>query len=270
MKLAWFWLLILVGLLTACGVSSFNQSFPSSETFVVPTKESITLTVSAAASLQDALETLDPRFESTHPNIEVNYNFAASGTLQQQIEQGARVDLFISAASKQMDGLQAKSLIINDTRRNLLSNSLVLVVPQDSALQISKFQQLTDPAVKRISLGEPRSVPAGQYAEEVFENLDILAQLQSKFVYGNSVRNVLGSVESANADAGIVYATDAQISDQVKTVVKAPANLHAPIVYPIAVIAASPQSEAARTYGQFLASEEAQKVFSQYGFGPGE
>ncbi|WLT39258.1 molybdate ABC transporter substrate-binding protein [Synechocystis sp. B12] len=226
--------------------------------------------MSAAASLQDALETLDPRFESTHPNIEVNYNFAASGTLQQQIEQGARVDLFISAASKQMDGLQAKSLIINDTRRNLLSNSLVLVVPQDSALQISEFQQLTDPAVKRISLGEPRSVPAGQYAEEVFENLDILAQLQSKFVYGNSVRNVLGSVESANADAGIVYATDAQISDQVKTVVKAPANLHAPIVYPIAVIAASTQPEAARTYGQFLASEEAHKVFSQYGFDPGE
>jgi molybdate transport system substrate-binding protein len=226
--------------------------------------------VSAAASLQNAMEALDPQFESAYPNIEVNYNFAASGTLQQQIEQGASVDLFISAASKQMDGLQAKNLIINDTRRNLLSNSLVLVVPRDSVLQISEFQQLTDPAVKRISVGEPRSVPAGQYAEEVFENLGILAQLQSKFVYGNSVRSVLGSVESANADAGVVYATDAKISDQVKTVVKAPANLHAPIVYPIAVIAASAQSEAARTYGQFLASEEAQQVFSQYGFGPGE
>jgi molybdate transport system substrate-binding protein len=269
-KLTSFWLLILAGLLTACRVTQLDQSSPSPPTSGGPTTESITLTVSAAASLQDAIEALDPTFESAHPNIGVNYNFAASGTLQQQIEQGASIDLFISAASKQMDALQAKNLIINDTRRNLLSNSLVLVVPQDSALQISEFQQLTDPAVKRISVGEPRSVPAGQYAVEVFENLGILPQLQPKFVYGNSVRNVLGSVESGNADAGVVYATDAKISDQVKTVVKAPANSHAPIVYPIAVIAASTQPAAAHIYGQFLTGEEAQSLFSQYGFGPGE
>jgi molybdate transport system substrate-binding protein len=105
---------------------------------------------------------------------------------------------------------------------------------------------------------------------EVFENLGILPQLQPKFVYGNSVRNVLGSVESANADAGVVYATDAKISDQVKTVVKAPANSHAPIVYPIAVIAASEHPDAARTYAEFLTSPAAQNAFSQYGFGPGQ
>lgn len=272
----WFWVLALVSLLAACRVSTVNQSSPSSVDSS-PSREPVTLTVSAAASLQDAIEALDPTFESANSNIQLNYNFAASGTLQQQIEQGASVDLFISAASKQMDALQEKNLIVNDTRRNLLTNSLALVVPRDSTLEIKEFQQLTDPAVKRISVGEPRSVPAGQYAEEVFSNLGILEQLRPKLVYGNSVRNVLGTVESGNADAGVVYATDARISVRgatlqeyrVRTVTTASTNLHAPIVYPIAAIAASRHPQAARTYAQFLASQEAQTVFSEYGFGTG-
>ncbi|WP_259732369.1 molybdate ABC transporter substrate-binding protein [Synechocystis sp. CS-94] len=247
-----------------------NSSSPDLETSAPATTETIRLTVSAAASLQTAMEALDPTFASAHPTIEVNYNFAASGTLQRQIEQGATVDLFISAAPKHMDALQGKNLILKDTRRNLLSNSLVLVVPQDSTLKIREFRQLTDPAVKRISLGEPRSVPAGQYGVEVFTNLGILPQLKPKFVYGNSVRNVLSTVESGNADAGIVYATDAQISAQVTTVTTAPADLHTPIVYPIAVMAASVHPEAAQIYSKFLTSKAAQNVFSQYGFSPSE
>lgn len=225
------------------------------------------LLVAAAASLQDAIEELDPLFESAYPGMTVNYNFAASGTLQQQIEQGAPVDLFISAATKQMDALQDEGLIQTSTRRNVLTNSLVLVVPRNSSLGLTSFRQLTRSSVRRVSVGEPRSVPAGQYAEELFRNLGIWDQLQSKLIFGNSVRNVLGTVESGNADAGVVYATDAKISDQVTQVATAPSNLHSPIVYPMAVIADSRNSQAALAYAQFLTSQAAQDVFRDYGFG---
>lgn len=229
--------------------------------------QNTTLLIAAAASLQDALEELDPVFEATHSGITVNYNFAASGPLQQQIEQGAPTDVFISAANQQMDTLQSQNLIITNTRRNILTNSLVLIIPNDSTLGLTDFRQLTNANVNKISVGEPRSVPAGQYAEELLTNLGILEQLRSKFVYGNSVRNVLGTVESGNADAGIVYATDARISDQVTQVATAPSNLHSPIVYPMAVIAASRNQNEARSYAQFLSSSEAQAVFRRHGFG---
>ena len=229
--------------------------------------QSTTLLIAAAASLQNTLEELDPIFESANRGITVNYNFAASGPLQQQIEQGAPVDLFISAATRQMDALQQKNLILTDTRRNLLTNSLVLVVPSNSTKGLTNFQQLTDPKVKKISVGDPRSVPAGQYAEELFKNLGILEQVRPKLVYGNSVRNVLASVESGNADAGIVYATDAKVSKKVKQVATADSKLHSAIVYPMAVITASRNQPTARTYAQFLKSEKAQAVFKRYGFG---
>ncbi|MBD2462934.1 molybdate ABC transporter substrate-binding protein [Oscillatoria sp. FACHB-1407] len=238
--------------------------------FILPTPakaQSVTLLIAAAASLQDALEELDPMFERANRDITINYNFAASGPLQQQIEQGAPVDLFISAAARQMNTLQERNLIVSNTRRNLLTNNLVLVVPRNSTLQLSGFRQLTNPRVRHISIGEPRSVPAGQYAEELFTNLGILDQLQSKFVLGNSVRNVLASVESGNADAGVVYTTDARIADQVQQVATAPSNLHSPIVYPMAVIATSRNQEATRTYARFLSSSQAQAVFRRYGFG---
>jgi molybdate transport system substrate-binding protein len=250
---------LLVALLLAIGVK-----------IVMPTPtsaQSATLLIAAAASLQDALEELDLIFASANPGISVNYNFAASGPLQQQIEQGAPADLFISAAARQIDALQQQNLIVADTRRNLLTNDLVLVVPRDSTLGLTGFRQLTNSNVRRISIGEPRSVPAGQYAEEMFQNLGILEELRPKFVYGNSVRNVLGTVESGNADAGVVYATDAKISNQVRQVATAPDHLHSPIVYPMAVIAASRNQQAARTYAQFLTSQPAQDVFERYGFG---
>ena len=229
--------------------------------------QSTTLLIAAAASLQNALEELDPIFEAADRDITVNYNFAASGPLQQQIEQGAPVDLFISAASRQMDALQQKNLIVTNTRRNLLTNDLVLVAPSNSTLGLTNFRQLINSNVRRISVGEPRSVPAGTYAQELFTNLGILEQLRPKFVYGNSVRSVLGTVESGNADAGVVYRTDARITNQVIQVAAAPNRLHSPIVYPIAVISASRNQQAAQTYEQFLSSSQAQAIFRRYGFG---
>lgn len=229
--------------------------------------QATTLLVSAAASLQDAIEALDPTFEQANSGIAVNYNFGASGALQQQIEQGAPADVFISAGVSQMDALEQAGLIDKETRRNLLTNKLVLIVPDDSTLNLTSFRQLTDSQVKRISVGEFRSVPAGQYAEQVLSNLGILQQVRPKLVFANNVRAVLAAVESGDVDAGIVYHTDALISEQVKQVATAPDDLHDPIVYPIAVVESSRNPQAARTYEQFLSGSQAQAVFEQFGFG---
>jgi molybdate transport system substrate-binding protein len=226
-----------------------------------------TLLVSAAASLQDALEAIDPLFEQANPNIRVNYNFGSSGALQQQIEQGAPADVFFSAAPKQMDALQQKNLILADTRRNLLTNRLVLIVPRNSTLGLTSFYQLTGPNVKRIAVGEFRSVPVGQYSEELFRNLKILEQLRPKFVFGNNVRTVLSAVGSGNADAGLVYTTDAKISGQVKQVATAPIATHSPIVYPVAVLRDSKDPQAARSYAQFLSEDRTRAIFQKFGFG---
>lgn len=254
-----FW----IGLCAAIFLSFSLKSCTSS----APPPPSTTLLVAAAASLQNALEELDPIFESAHTNVKVDYNFAASTPLQKQIEQGAPVDIFISAATKPMTALQSKDLIITDSRRNLLTNTLVLIIPSESSVQLTDFDQLTQPTIQKISVGEPRSVPAGQYAEELFRNLKILEPLRSKFVYGNSVRNVLSQVESGNADAGIVYGTDAKISSKVKQILVAPDRLHSPIVYLLAVIKTSRNAAMANTYAQFLESEQAQAIFKEYGFG---
>jgi len=229
--------------------------------------EPVTILVGSATSLQDALKELTPLFQSAHPHITVKYSFTAPGALQQQIERGAPIDVFISGASKQMDALQAKGLILTDTRRNLVSNRLALVVPRSSSLVLTDFRQLTKQEIKRIAMGEPRSVPVGQYAEEVLRSLGIWEQLRPKLVLGNTARNVLATVESGNADAGIVFMTDAQISDRVKQVAVAPKNSHAPIVYPIAVVSTSREQKSAQAYVQFLTGPLARPVFSKYGFG---
>lgn len=223
------------------------------------------LLVSAAISLKDSLEEVKTTYQQTKPNVNVTYNFGASGALQQQIENGAPADIFFSAAQKQMDALQQKNLILTNTRRNLLKNRLVLVVPSNSQ-KLTSFRQLTDSKIKKIAMGEPRSVPAGQYAEEVLKNLGILQQVKPKLVLANNVRQVLAFVESGNADAGIVYATDAAISQKVKQVATAPENTHSPIVYPVAVLKSSKNASAAREYVQFLSGNRAKSVFEKYGF----
>ncbi|OWY69429.1 molybdate ABC transporter substrate-binding protein [cyanobacterium TDX16] len=244
-------------------VSLLNWRTP----FPVIAQANTTLLVSAAASLQDALKEIQPLFQQTQSNVKVNYNFGASGALQQQIEQGAPADIFFSAATKQMNALQDKNLVLPDTRRNLLTNNLVLIVSNNSDLKLDNFEQLTDTSVKRIAVGEFRSVPVGQYSEELFKKIGILAQVKPKLVFGNNVRNVLAAVESGNADAGIVYITDPKLSDKVRVVATASKNLHSPIVYPIAIISSSKNLDAAKEYIQFLTDKQARTVFEKYGFG---
>jgi molybdate transport system substrate-binding protein len=205
-------------------------------------------------------------YQNGNPNINITYNFASSGALQQQIEQGAPVDVFFSAAAKQMDALQQKNLLVPDTRRTLLTNRLVLITPKN-APALTSFRNLAGSQVKRIAIGEPRSVPAGQYAQELLTNLKLFDSLKSKLVYGNNVRQVLTYVETGNVGAGIVYTTDAKESNSVRVGATAPSNLHSPIVYPVAALKDSRNVAAARNFVQFLSSSQARAVFQKYGFG---
>ncbi len=233
----------------------------------VPTAPTSTILVAAAASLQQALQEVSPIYTKANPNQSVNYNFAASGVLQQQIEQGAPVDVFISAADRQKTNLQSKGLLVSGTQQNLLTNQLVLIVPKQSSGSLTNFKQLIKPEIKRISIGEPRSVPVGQYATEVLKNLGILEQVKSKFVLGNNVKSVLTTVETGDVDAGIVYITDAKSSDKITVAAIAADKLHSPIHYPIAVIKSSKLIAGSRQFIEFLQSKPARTVFKRYGFG---
>lgn len=227
--------------------------------------ESLTLNISAAASLKDSLDEVKKIYADENTNVKLTINYGSSGTLQQQIEQGADVDIFISAASKQMDTLQSKDLIDKNSKINLLLNDIVLVVPKDNT-SIKCFDDLTTDKAKKIALGEPKSVPAGQYAEQVFTKLCVVDKIKVKAVYGKDVKEVLTWVESGNADAGIVYSTDAKVSTKVQVVATAPADSHDPVVYPVAVIKSSKNNDAANKFMKFLTSDKAKSIFEKYGF----
>ena len=225
------------------------------------------ITVSAAISLKDALDEIAHLYSTEHPNAEVHFNLGGSGTLQRQIEQGAPVDIFISASPKEMDSLQSQALLLPDTRKDLAQNSVVLIVPAGSS-SISGFQDLTKAAVKTVAVGEPPTVPAGKYAQEVLTHFGIFDQLKPKLVLAKDVRQVLTYVETGNADAGIVYATDAKISKKVTVVATAPEDSHSPVVYPAALIKSSKNPGGAKMFLEFLGGEKAGAVFQKYGFIP--
>ncbi len=226
----------------------------------------VELNVSAAASLTDVLKEINALYVQENPHVTITPNFASSGTLQQQIEQGAPVDVFFSAAAKQMDNLQNGGLILVETRQNVVTNSLVLIVPIDSTLNITSFNDLATDRVQKIAVGDPKSVPAGTYAKQAFDLLGITAQVEPKEILGSDVRQVLTYVETGDVDAGLVYATDALVSSKVKVVASAPAEINAKIIYPIAIIKASNNVEAAKAYIEFLFSDEARVIFEKYGF----
>ncbi len=249
---------ILISFFTVIGCSQLTSNTDS---------QAVELTVSAAASMQDAMKELEKAYQEEHLNTKIIYNFAGSGTLTQQIKQGAPVDIFISANEKFMDELDTNKLLLPETRKDLLKNDVVLIVPKkDNITNISNFQQLTNPNIKRFSIGEPESVPAGQYAREVLTTLKIYEQVKPKTVFAKDVRQVLSYVELGNVDAGIVYATDAKISNKVKVVATAPEDSHKPIIYPVAAIKRSKNPEAAKEFIQFLFSNSAKDAFKKYGF----
>jgi molybdate transport system substrate-binding protein len=231
-----------------------------------PVKKEVELYVAAAASLTDVMTELQTDYQQRRPEIQIYLNLASSGKLQTQIEQGAPADLFVSAAQKQMDALEKQALIRKATRLDLLENQLVLVMLQDSKLTARGFADLTADSVKKIGIGAPESVPAGQYAKEVLINLKIWDQLREKLVLGINVRSVLTYVETGNVTAGIVYRTDAAISNRVKIVAAAPKGSHQPIIYPAAVLTNAKQPRAAAEFLKYLTSDAAKKIFNKYGF----
>ena len=228
--------------------------------------ENVELQVSAAASLTDAMKDLATMYEKDHSNVKLVYNFGSSGALLQAIENGGAADVFVSAAQKQMNALDEKKLLADGTRVDLLINDVVLITAKDSKLNLPDFKAVLDPAVKHIALGEPKGVPVGQYSEEVFTKLGILDQVKERAVYGSDVRQVLAWVETGDADCGVVYATDAAVSDKVKVAAVAPADMHKPIVYPAAVLKDAKNMNEAKDFLAFLQTDAAKKVFEKYGF----
>lgn len=247
------------------GISSTNENGTVSANILTK----VDLTVSAAASLKDALTEVKALYAAEKPNTKMNINFGGSGALQQQIEQGANVDLFISAATSNMDTLKTKGLLVDSSIKNLLGNKLVLVAPVGSKLATGSFKIVNDASVKKIALGEPTTVPAGKYAEQVFTYLNILDKVKAKAVYGSDVKQVLNWVETGNVDAGVVYLTDAinpVNPSKVTVIATASEASHKAIVYPAAVIKSSDNYTASRDFVNFLTSAKAKAVFDKYGF----
>ncbi|MFB9327899.1 molybdate ABC transporter substrate-binding protein [Paenibacillus aurantiacus] len=222
------------------------------------------LIISAAASLKDSLEELEKLYEKKHTDIDLTFNYGSSGTLQKQIEQGAPADVFFSAGQKQMDALVKQDLIKDS--KNILNNDLVMVIPSDSKRAFTTVKELTAKDIKKVAVGQPESVPAGQYAKETLTARNVWDTLKDKLVYAKDVRQVLTYVETGNVDAGFVYKTDALTSDKVKIAINILPSVHAPIVYPAGVLKESEHAAEATEFYQYLQSQEADTVFKKYGF----
>ena len=223
------------------------------------------LTVSAAASLTNAFKELGTAFETQNHGTKVLLNFAASDALLAQIAKGAPVDVFASADQETMDKADAQKLVAPGSRRNFVSNSLVLVTPSDSTLSLKALADLQQAGVKRIALGNPSGVPAGRYAKSALEAASLWTAVEPKAVFAQNVRQCLDYVARGEAEAGFVYATDAATQkDKVKVALTIPTET--PISYPIATIAGSPNPADARKFVEFVASPAAQAVLARYGF----
>jgi molybdate transport system substrate-binding protein len=227
------------------------------------------VTLSVAISMKDVVEELGRRFMAARPGVTLRYNLGSSGELQKQIEAGAPVDLFISAASRQMDELDRKGLIVAATRRVFARNVLTVVKPADSRLDITKPADLLDPRVTKIAIGSAKTVPVGQYAEESLRALGLWERLQAKLVFAENVRQALDYVARGEVDAGFVYTTDAATRGrQVREAFRPPEDTYRPILYPVAIVAGGKHPTIAQAYVDLLLSRDGQAVLARFGFLP--
>ena len=221
--------------------------------------------VFAAASLTDALKEIAADYEKGGGE-KIIFNFAASNTLEMQIKAGAPADVFFSADEAKMDDLEKQGLLAKETRKDLLANSLVIVVPTDSALTLTSAAQLADAKIGKIALGQTQSVPAGIYAKEYLQKIGIWDQVSARVIPCESVRAALAAVETGNVDAGIVYKTDALHSTKVKVAWEVPVADGPAITYPAALVAGSKHEASAKKFLDYLAEPGSLKVFEKYGF----
>ena len=226
------------------------------------------ITVSAAMSLKNAFEQIGRLYESRH-GIKVIFNFGASGTLAIQISGGAPVDVFASASQKEMDDIEKKKCVMPGTRVDFANNSIALIVPSNSKIPLRSFEDLKSDKIKRIAIGNPKTVPAGRYAAEVLEYFNLSTPLHNKLIFAEHVRQVLDYVARGEVDAGIVYATDAAFSKtDTKVVTIAPEVSHSLIIYPISVVQGTRSEAAANAFIKLVLSDEARKILLKHGFRP--
>jgi molybdate transport system substrate-binding protein len=225
------------------------------------------ITVSVAISLKNAFEEIGRLYEDRNKGTRVVFNFGASGDLIRQIEGGAPVDVFASAAQKDMDSIEQKGMVIKDTRVNIAANTVVLVVPADARIPVRSFEDLKGPALKKIAIGDPKTVPAGRYAQEVFNYYKVAETIKDRLVFAGNVRQVLDYVARGEVDAGIVYSTDAMVrSKEVKIVATAPEASHTPVVYPMAVAKGTKSKGVAKDFISLVISQEGKRILEKCGF----
>jgi molybdate transport system substrate-binding protein len=226
----------------------------------------VTLTVAAAASLREVVMELDSLYRAEHPEVAVRATFGASGALRQQVEQGAPVDVFVSASERHVDALQRAGMVDPRSRRVFAGNELVVVARASAPTLVRGFRDLASPGVRRVALGAAASVPAGEYAEQVLRSLGIADAVARKAVYAQNVRQVLAYVERGEVDAGIVYRTDAATSRRVRVAATAPPASHEPITYPLVLVSRRPHPDDARAYAAFLLGPRGREVLARRGF----
>jgi molybdate transport system substrate-binding protein len=251
-------------LLTACSAKPAPDPVKSEP----PPGRPVEIIVSVAASLTDAMNEIQPAFEAEHPSVKLRFNFGSSGALQQQIEQGAPADLFISASPGPMESLVEKGFVEESAVANLGTNRVVLIRGKTADETVKTWEDLRSDRAARIAVGDPAHVPAGQYGRAVLENLGLWGAVQPRLVFGADVRQVLSFVESGEVQAGIVYSTDAAASRDVVVLAEAPEGSHEPVVYPMAVLKESQHSAEARAFADFLLSPAGMAILKKHGFGP--
>jgi molybdate transport system substrate-binding protein len=258
-------LLLLLSVFLAMGCTG-NKSEAPNATVTSNAAGTETITVSAASSLTEAFTNISSQFQKENPGMNVSLNFGGSGNLRKQIEGGAPVDVFASADENQMDMLANKSLIDNNSRTDFAHNSLMLIVPEDSTLNITSIKDLADPKVGKISSCDPDTAPAGKYARSALTEAGLWSSLQNKIVLADDVKQVLTYVERGEVDAGFVFISDVKTAQPgtIKIVTNVPVKV--PITYPIAVVLSSTHKEAAQKFIDFVTGTEGQKILKENGF----
>ena len=254
-------LMLMISLLALTGCNS-----QSGDELFRPSTEESELFISAATSLSDVLQDVVNAFEEAHPYIDITVNYGGSGTLSQQIQQGAPVDVFLSADQKRMDLLEDQGLILSETRTDFTKNRMVLIGEKDSTLEVNSLETLSFLELNNIAIGNPDSVPAGIYAKEALMASNVWEDISEQFIFAKDVRQALAYVESGNADIGFVYYTDAMKSEETEILLEIDASLHEPISYPAAVMTNSTSSREAEDFIDFLTSDTAEEIFDTHGF----
>ena len=239
----------------------FMVLFPAGHSSAQP----VELLVGAAMSLRDVTVDLATAFEAANPHVTMEFTYASSGALQRQIEEGAPIDVFMSAAVAQMRNLEEQGLIYGQSR-NLITNRVVLIVPAGSDAGIAGFADVTDDAIRLIGVGDPEAMPIGTFARDIFRALGIADEVYEKAVLASEVRQLLTWVELGEVDAGVVFMTDAATTDRVRVVEVADRALHTPSINPVGIIESSSHKEEAQRFIDFLFSNEARVIFERFGF----